>query len=270
MVAANSDLPCGIVAGRHEVEIIRLGRRHGRAQRFRSRVGHRARRKPRVNIRVIGRVPLQVGFVERPPPLVLQLEPVDHRRIGHQRHVFLQPVFEHACHHGPLPFDRGLSFHQRRQRDRAVHVHAQAQQRRLGAKPLHHGRRNLRKRCFRSETVSIGEKITLQAPGGRIEVGNQRDLLNRHVKKRLARAEALLLQAIGDFENRRTFGHRHQDRVDVAPPDAVVDLDRRRGVVESIGARLQCAVFPEARQVKRKLAADDAGLGQLAPDPDRR
>jgi hypothetical protein len=58
--------------------------------------------------------------------------------------------------------------------------------------------------------------------------------------------------------------------VDVAAPDAVIDLGCRGGVIEAVGAGLQGSVLPETSQVEGQLAADDPRPGKLAPDTDGR
>ena len=76
-----------------------------------------------------------------------------------------------------------------------------------------------------------------------------------------------LLKTVSDIEDRGTLRDGNQNGINVPAADAVVYIRGRLGMVEPVGARLQCPVFPEAHEVKCHLASDDACLRQLAADP---
>src|ERR1017187_3951631 len=115
--------------GSDKVEVIRLGRLHCGAQRMNPWICYRSRWQSVVQIRVIGRVVGKIALVERAPPAALELQSVDHGRVGHQRHLLLESVLEYAGHEGPLRVHSRLPLHQRSYRNHLVH---RSEERRVG------------------------------------------------------------------------------------------------------------------------------------------
>src|ERR1700689_4458102 len=77
-------LALGIFTRSDEIEVVGLGWIHGRSQRGDSGICDRPGRQAGMYVGVIRSIALQVAGIDGAAPLMLQLESIDDRGIGHQ------------------------------------------------------------------------------------------------------------------------------------------------------------------------------------------
>ena len=104
-----------------------------------------------------GSIALQVALINRTAPLAFQLKSVNHRRIGHQRHIFGQPVLKDAGHQRPLRIHRRLPLDQRSHRHHRCTFSFNPSCADTCPEALHHRARNLRRGCLARETIRVRE-----------------------------------------------------------------------------------------------------------------
>ena len=231
---------------------------HGRPQRLHPRIGHRPRRKAGVQIGVVRRVKLQIALIDCAPPSPIEFQAVDHRRVGHQRHLPGQAVHKDTRHQRTFRIHCRLPFHQRSDGHHSMHISPQSQFPGRHAEAPHHRRTNLGWSCLAGKMIGVREQITLQACCSRVQVGHQSHLLCCGGKKILSVAKSSPLQTGGDLKNVRALRNGHHSGKNVAARDARINLGHRGGMVEAVLAGFQLSPLPAAHQIEGELAAHHA------------
>ena len=203
-----------------------------------------------MHVGVIGRVALQIAGKDGAAPGALQLEPIDHRRIGHQRHVLGKTILKHARHQRALRIHGRLPLHQRGHRHHFVYIPRQPHLSCGLPEALHHRHRNLLWRGLRRKMVRIRKQVPFQALRRRIEIRYQRGLPPRLGQKLLLRTKTGLFEPQRDVEHAGAFGHRDRLGIHIAACNPLVNLLDGRRMVEAVLAGTQRAPSPGADRIE--------------------
>src|SRR5450631_3917519 len=250
----------------NKIQVVRLGRLHGGAERTEPRICHRSRRQPVVQVSVVSRSVGKIARVERTPPAALELQSVDDGWVGHQWHFLPEPVLKDAGYERPLRVHSRLPFHQRSYRQYLMHILFQSHLAGHNAKTPDHGCSNLRRTCLSFKTISIRKQIALQTFCLGVQIGYQFHLFHRGIQKFLTRAKPTLLHTRCYVEYVCALRDSQGPCKYVSTRNPRINFGDRRLVVEAVLAGPEFAPLPKPEQVKDILAAHNSCGFQLTAD----
>src|SRR5690348_5906125 len=222
-----------------KVEIVGGSRMKGCQNGSRSRIADRAGRQSGVNICVIRRLQVHVGFGDRCWRQVSHLGGIRHGRIALKKHPFLQTQSENLSDDGALVGVRRFFFNQRRERQGLMEIFMRlvevlleslAQNR---AETRQHCQRDACRRGVEFKTIGVRKKVTLKRLRLRIEVMDRRRFLGDPQKIFRVDSEASL-QDSRDIEAVGAFRNNDRAEIDFTADEFPIDVQRSQRAVEEV------------------------------------
>ncbi|CAM2154715.1 hypothetical protein PT2222_310028 [Paraburkholderia tropica] len=238
------------VAARHEIQ--RAGRR--RIERCLQCRGAGQRdwrwRQPWAQVRIVKSVGLQIALVQTPQ--IARAHPVDHRRIGLQRHAHLETVREYGGHQRTVAGLAGFLFDQRSERQRLVR-RLQRQTRRardpcLVQMRLHQlvgAAEDVQIARTLVEQIGVGEEQALAAALGRSGRADRRQKLGVVHARRVVAQRRIRVELVAHALEGPAFDNGRDVFVDVAERHLLQHFVGRDARLEFVIARFEMALQAE-------------------------
>ena len=227
-------------------------------------------------VRVVGGVGLEVGGVDGPTIPTGEECGVDDGGVRLEGHSLTQAVYEDAGHEGPLMGVGDLLLDDRGHGDKRLPVNgvggllagevrgpgtACRLQLEGGAIPApDHGEEHHLGGGMRAEAIGIRVKEALERGRARAAGLDEVGMVTLGGEKGFARAEASLLDGLGDIKDVVARRDDEGAGVDVTPGDAGVDLPHGSGMVKAIDSSAETAAFDHPEEVEAVSGADNAVL----------